>query len=307
MYRYDSIPQELRVQIIHIWRDTLGSIDDSELSGRHRYIGSIDPIVIHRANCYGAICDVLCREYGVFQLVAPRNPLGPRNPFDQLASFIMVSTDVDKILDVIKMSFNQIESSLGQSNAAYYLTPKMNAAEAIQELNFRFREHSVGYQYDAGQIVRLDAEYIHSEITRPVINLLSGMNFSGTLDEFLQAHEHYRKNKYKECLNDCLKSFESCLKTICGLHKWRFDKNSPAKVLLNVVRQNNLIPSYLDCHYTSLWSVLESGVPTLRSKEGAHGQGQEIKTVPDYFAAYALHLTAASLLFFVKAHQNFDK
>lgn len=298
VFTYDSIPTPLRVQIVHIWQENLGviSIDDwlTIISpNRFSYGNSINPEVQRRYNCYIYLCKALCHEYGIFVLT------DDPNPFDQLTNFFIHENDTDKILDVIQLSFRLIEQ----------VSPDSASKKAIDELNYRFREHSVGYQYEAGEIIKLDTEFIHSEITRPAINLLSDLKFKGALDEFLRAHEHYRKGEreYKACLTECLQSFESCLKTICGLHKWKFDEKNTAKTLLGIVRQNDLIPAYLDSHYTSLWSMLESGVPKLRNKEGAHGQGEKIKTVPDYFAAFALHLTAASLLFFVKAHQNFGK
>jgi hypothetical protein len=51
--------------------------------------------------------------------------------------------------------------------------------------------------------------------------------------------------------------------------------------------------------------LLESGVPTIRNKEGGHGQGHEIKEVPEYLTSYALHLTATNLLFLIKCEENF--
>jgi hypothetical protein len=40
-----------------------------------------------------------------------------------------------------------------------------------------------------------------------------------------------------------------------------------------------------------------------RNRESGHGQGPEPKSVPNYVAAYALHATAANILFLVEAHR----
>ena len=54
VYQYDTIPNELRVQIIHIWRDTLGEPGDDYFN--LRYPGP--------TKAYKSIHDVLSREYG---------------------------------------------------------------------------------------------------------------------------------------------------------------------------------------------------------------------------------------------------
>lgn len=48
-------------------------------------------------------------------------------------------------------------------------------------------------------------------------------------------------------------------------------------------------------------SLLESGVPTIRNKLGGHGQGTDSIVVPEYFARYALNLTASSILLVAEA------
>ncbi|MFW2454281.1 hypothetical protein ACN4FY_11920, partial [Aliarcobacter butzleri] len=55
IYVYDIVPNALRVQIIHIWQDTLGTFNDY-----FRYSKVQE--------AYQFIVDVLCREYGLFHL-----------------------------------------------------------------------------------------------------------------------------------------------------------------------------------------------------------------------------------------------
>ena len=56
VYSYDAIPQPLKVQIVHIWNDTLG--DEKQY-----YNSSLEA-----QGCYKFIVETLCREYGVFSL-----------------------------------------------------------------------------------------------------------------------------------------------------------------------------------------------------------------------------------------------
>lgn len=54
-------------------------------------------------------------------------------------------------------------------------------------------------------------------------------------------------------------------------------------------------------------ALLESGVPTVRSKEGGHGQGPEIKNVSEAIVSYALHLTATNIVFLSECEKKVNK
>ena len=186
-----------------------------------------------------------------------------------------------------------------------YFRSKISPDEAINELNYRFREHAVGYQYKSGQIIKVDSQFIHSEVVKPALSFLSESMYKGANEEFLKAHKHYRNGRYKECLNESLKAFESCLKTICKKRNWQYDdKRSTAKDLIQIVFDKGLIPPFMQSHFSALKSTLESGLPTVRNREAGHGQGPEKIVIPEYVAAYALHLTASNILLLAKADEE---
>ena len=60
----------------------------------------------------------------------------------------------------------------------------------------------------------------------------------------------------------------------------------------------------MESHFSGLRSTLESGVPTVRNNWTGHGQGPEEITVPEYIAAYILHLTASNILLLAKADEE---
>jgi hypothetical protein len=93
------------------------------------------------------------------------------------------------------------------------------------------------------------------------------------------------------------------MKTICDIQSWSYQPGDTAQRLINVCLQNNLIPTYLQTQFTSLRSNLESGIPTMRNKNGGHGQGSQSLTVPQHFAAYQLHITASTILFLLEAEK----
>ncbi len=287
VFEYDNIPQSLRIQIVHIWRDAIGESNRGTT-------------YTHAHNLYKQIHDILCREYGMYQLMADSRGGYSRD----LAKYFELCEDNEKVLDVIELTFHAIQRITKDSEYRHYTNPRSTPEEAIKELNGRFLEHGVGYQFESGQIIRKDSELLHSEVVNPTLKFLSANEYSGANEEFLKAHEHYRHRNYKECLNECLKSFESTMKTICHKRGWSYNQTDTAKKLIEICFDNGLIPSFLQTQVTALKSVLESGVPTVRNKLGGHGQGAQQTTVPQHFASYALHLTATTILFLVQLEEE---
>lgn len=222
--------------------------------------------------------------------------------FGALTHFFLNCTDADRTVDVIELSFRVIDRLVRDEPGKFNAT--LSPDDAIEELNSRFREHGFGFEYQSGELIRIDSKFVHREAIKPVLQLLANKKFRGANDEFLKAFEHYRHGRYKEALNDCLKAFESTLKTICKQRRWHVDENATAKVLIDVCLKNGLLPPFLQSQFSALRAVLESGVPTGRNKLSGHGQGSEAVAVPRYFASYILHLTGTTILLFVEADQE---
>ncbi|EPL6980896.1 MULTISPECIES: STM4504/CBY_0614 family protein [Enterobacteriaceae] len=286
VYQYTNLPQNFRVQVVHIVKSTIGR--DSDYS-------------TPASKIYKYINNTLCREYGVFKLqeYASEN-------FEYIYNFFLKEKDPEKCLDVIELTFKCIDGYVRQNTWEFrdYQSPD----DAIEELNIRFREAGIGYQFESGEVVRVDSQFIHSDAVKPTLQILGhSQEFAGANDEFLSAHEHYRHQRFKECLNDCLKSFESLMKAIHKKRSWEYGSTDTAKKLISSCLSNGLIPDYMQNQFSSLRILLESGVPTIRNKEGGHGQGDEVTNVPEHLASYTLHLTASNLLFLAKCDENFTK
>ena len=244
------------------------------------------------------IHDALCREYGVFELAHGDTY------FNSLANFLLQSKSTEQIVDVIELSFRAIDTVV--RNDTHNYQAQATPDEAIDELNARFREHGFGFEYQSGKLIRIDSKLIHQNAVRPALRLLADKRFRGANEEFLKAFEHYRHGRYKEALNDCLKAFESTLKTIFKKRKWDFDDNATAKVLIDTCLTQNLLPQFLQTQFSALRALLESGIPTGRNRLSGHGQGAEAVSIPRYFASYILHLTATTILLFVEADEEND-
>jgi hypothetical protein len=192
--------------------------------------------------------------------------------------------------------FTEIDTRVRQ-NRGLYAGSRTSPDAAIEGLNARFKEHGVGFQFSQGQILRIDSEFTHQEITVPALNLLQQPHLRLANQEFLAAHEHYRHGRYPACLNECLKAFESAMKAICHKRNWLYNQNDTAKPLIRICVDNGLFPVFMESHLTGLRTSLESGVPTARNKTSGHGQGVVPIIVSEQFAGYVLHLTAANIRF----------
>lgn len=297
VYTYDELPEPLRVQIIHIWNDTLG--DDVVILNSRSRTAYQNSYISNYKSPYKDIINMLRREYGVFKLLTKESRV---SYYQELANFFLQEKNIDRLLDVVELSFLTIDSSF-RDKVSYKGDSSKRADNAIKELNARFLEHGVGYQFSDGQIIRIDSELIHSEVTKPALRILNQDKYAGAQAEFLKAHEYYRNGDTEGALIECCKSFESLMKAICEKRGWKYDKKAAAKNLIKTCLDNGLIPSFWQAHITSLQSLLESSIPPARNKLAAHGDGPSPTAVPQYLAAYMLHMTASTIVFLDSAEE----
>ena len=289
VYTYDEIPAHLRAQIVHILFDIIGDV--------RQYASGYDDT----QKAYDQMHAILCREYGLFRLADHK-----RDPMDEFISFILEQPDTEKMFDAVELAFRYIEviGSRNAWNGVYGRDYRQIVKAAIDELNDRFKEAAVGFQYENGKMIRIDNMLVHQEVVKQALNLLSSPNFAGANEEFLKAHQHYRAGNHKGALNEALKAFESTMKIICKKRRWAFSESDTAKSLIDVCFRNGLIDPFWQSECAALRALLESGVPTGRNKLAGHGQGADKKDVPGYVAAYVIHLTAATIVFLVDAERN---
>jgi hypothetical protein len=285
-YRYD-IPRDARLRIMHALNRIAGDMANS----------------LYFDRLLNEIGQKLLIEYG--GLCAPGYDAA-RVSDDPVIQHFM-SCDDDMALDFIETLFHTMGWGGGQ--------------QTVEAINTVFRDEAIGYELtefsmklgkrkgprakgEIGepldvrypQILTKDSEFLHSEVVQPALQVLVGDEYAGANEEFMKAHEHYRHQRYQECLNECLKAFESTMKIICHEKGWAFQQTDTASKLIKVCLDKGLIPTFSEQQLTSLRTLLESGVPTVRNKRAGHGQGTQRNEVPAHLAQYALHITAATIL-----------
>jgi AbiJ N-terminal domain 4 len=281
VYQYRNIPDKVINQIITILREAIGDFE----------------------GIWKIIINALEMEYGEPSILFfHRNDgLDSRR---SCINFLKNHVDIDRRLDLIELSFRLIDGEIRQRRIINRFDIKLAPDQAIFELNYRLREGGVGYQYEKGVMIRMDSQFIHAEITKKALSLLSSEHFSGADEEFLAAHKHYREGDHKDAIVDAGASVESTMKCICDTLDWKYEKGAGASELLRVLRENRLFPDYLDKSFDQLLAVLKSGLPEIRNNEGSHGQGSIPKRAPTHVAAYALHLAATNIVFLVECMKD---
>ena len=290
VYQYDNVPKALRVQLQQILVDAIGP--------QYRpdpYSGG----PAHNPEAWEFIHKTLCREMGVHSLgneqLARANVIG-----------FIGAADINGFLDTVEFCCKYISLILAKK-ADYQrqqLGIEQESDSAIEEVNYRFREACLGYQFEEGEFLRVDSQFIHEEVIKPAIQILNAEEFGGPRSEFLEAHAYYRKGDYEQAIILASNSFESTLKVVCDKNGWAYQKGARASDLLKLVRSNGLWPDYLDASFDQLIATLALGLPKIRNDAAAHGQGAELRTTPPYVAAYALHLAAAKILLIAEAHKK---
>lgn len=286
VYEYDNIPEKLRNQIVLIWKETIGS----------------------NREIWEWVEGVMKKELGVLSISNSR-----RYPEDACIDFLLNHKICEEVIDIIELSFRLIDKLIrDQRYNGNFCGIKQSPDEAINELNYRFKENSVGYEYVDGQIIRIDNTFTHKEIVKPAIKLLYEENFVGVSDEFFKAHEYYRKKEYKDAILYAGKSFESIMKTICENMKYDYNKDKDtASKLISILCNEHFIPTELKNHFDGLDKVLtglkmslESGLPTLRNKKSGHGQGEDITYVSEQLVVYALNLSATNIVLLANLYKE---
>lgn len=302
LYQYTGMTEKFRTQVWHIW-DKVGKSDS----------GYVDP---HVNRMWQDVYDSTILEEGI-----PNDGRHYNSPLQWCCVYLM-ETQSEGALKLIERSFQVVcryfpvadtkpakaaESSENDIVRTFIFPAGYMAQNSIDDLNGCFKQNNLGYEFVGGKLMRIDSTHIHNEVVKPTIALLNDAGFPGPLQEFFEAHEHYKADRHKDAITSAERAFESTMKAICADRGWK-----PAKVklekanasdLINLILNNGLIPEFMRDHLCGLDKVLNAGLPTVRNNMGGHGQGADPVAVDAYVARYALNMAATNIVFLVEAHQ----
>ncbi|EEF59765.1 AbiJ-NTD4 domain-containing protein [Pedosphaera parvula] len=137
-----DLPYDLRVQIMQIWEKGFGE-DVSYHPGP--------------GMAYRKIYQILCEEHKLLELPQVSQHELPLRGV--IAEYFFNLRDVSMALDVVQVVFNVMENMMYRTFTPWgdnaFSLARFRPADIIEELNRRFNENNVGYQYVRGQIVTI--------------------------------------------------------------------------------------------------------------------------------------------------------
>lgn len=265
VYQYKDLPERFRYQVVWMLRDTFGRA---------------------HTDFYKPVWEIACREEGVPFLIDKY-----AEPGKDFCAAILQSGDTKLVLSLIELAFR----SINLQNWYYHAKDSELGKRTVFELNCRFREHGLGYEFlpESGQIIRKDNEFTHTEQLLPALKLLHSKNFKSANDEFLEAFEDYRAGDYGDCLTKCCSAFESTIKIIGNSMGWGFSGKETSSAL---------VERYADELNLDAWMKQHLQLPAIiRNKlSKSHGAGVTPKNPNEATARYALGITASTIVFLVE-------
>ena len=273
---FDELPRKLRVQFNFILKDILYDHDSN----------------------YERIHEMLCRKYGELSL-SSKHSLGH---FDKLALEEALTKDDYNFNLVFDMMELAIKYRIDQSKNDGFYDEEIEYINDFQKsINICFKESSVGYEMVNGQIIKKDSEVTFTEIIEPTITLTYNELFENVNMDFVNAIKEYQTGDNKDCIVKLLKAFESTLKIICNEKGWEYNETDRCSKLIDICFDNNLVPRDMKSEFTSLNSLLKSGILPIRNNFAGHGEGGEERVVEDYLARFAINITGSCILFVIEA------
>lgn len=185
IYTYDRAPEHMRHQIC---------VALAEGIGRWCAVSYSHPPP--NANSWWIEIDRICRKEMHSYLSYPRE----EDLSSRFLNYVRHVRDMDDFLSAVEIGCVglRIISDVYGFDEPNYRGAHQRVVDAIEEINARFEQHSVGYQFENGQIIRVDSKLTHAEIIKPALVLLTAPLFSKANEDFMTAHRHYRAKEFKD-------------------------------------------------------------------------------------------------------------
>lgn len=281
-FAYNTIPSALRNQIAMILREALGPAGFQVNASHWRNMEQ-----------------TLKKAHGLLTL-------GTNGDVQTRYLAFMLTADDELCIDAIEVAFIQVARlSILNPGQRVLLGMAISPESAITELNERFLQHGIGYEFLNGQLVQRDQSDIHPKAVRPAFVLMAGdERFAPVQQELSKAYENLRggAEHYPDAIGNAAKALESALKVGCRILKIPLPKQETAQPLISAFfKSDKAVPPYLMDHASHLAGAMQ-GLATIGNKDGRHGK-DKVPTLPRPLVEFALHLAASNILFIVRSVQ----
>lgn len=298
IFEYSTIPDKLRVQV------SLILINAFKNTGNNMYNGLGSDTICNK------ILEILRMEYGTYSLFTMLSDSNFINdPLEEYFQFINKIDNIENFLDAIEVGLHIIKEF------GYY----GRSEKVIIELNHRFIENNIGYEYIEDKFIRIDRKFTHNEIVKPALNLLFEKEFENANNEFLNGLKYYKtgcskdnpNEDFKNAIINCNKAFESTMKIICEFKDVpNYNSKHTSNELINDLIDANILPKHLENSFHGLKNIikgikssLENGLPVIRNKVG-HGIGTEEEWISEEYVTYAINLLATNIILLVNIYKK---
>ena len=225
---------------------------------------------------------------------------------EDLSRFLSECTS-DEFLDFIELSFkvqhpprsrngsSEVIEAINEifrlGNLPYRLTDYVTVEEepeGVPQLSSGTYRRRVAYP----RIIIAEEEVSYKEAVKPTLAILESHQFAGANIEFRDGLEHYRRERYRDCLTSCGSALESVLKVICDRNGWHYSMGATLGPLLDLV----IDQLGLESVFAEKFKLLA----TIRNRSSSsHGGGGSPRVVDRHLAQYMVTSTAATIVFLI--------
>src|SRR5438132_5998021 len=140
-YKYDDLPERLRNQIIHICNGVAAKLPAVVFQGSEAF--------------FSGARKAICHELGLLRL-AERI----RTAEEDVWNFFLEEQNIETCLDVIEIVFACLVRTV-QGAPHIHSGLEHEIRQAADEINARFQEHAIGYEFRDGHFIRIDSGFLH--------------------------------------------------------------------------------------------------------------------------------------------------
>ena len=200
------------------------------------------------------------------------------------------------------IAFTIVESFLNRLisfDAFDILEPKSDIIRIVENVNYRFREARIGYQFnvDAKCLLPFDDEIIFENAIEPAFNFLNVNGFEKAKSLFKDAFNYYINKDYEDAVNNCTKALESVIKTILQKQGVEYTKKDGITRLIDLLFSLDTFKAEHNDFICGLRNVFKE-IPAVRNKESGHGKAEsEIGNLDEPKTKLILNLAATLITY----------